>query len=165
MRALTFLVLCGLMLAAPVPAHADVRSYCEAYARDQADHRLSGGAILGAPSNLTAAEKKERNTLALADCLTLYTPKLRIEPVTAEIPAVNIAREKPVTAVQPKPPMRAKAKTAVPAKQKAVAAPKLRKTVIAKVPAKQNKSVSKTAASVGDPWKTFDDQTKILSPR
>ena len=129
MRALAFLSLCGLALRAAAPAQADVQSYCEAYARDQADARLSGGAILGAQSSLAAAEREELKTLALADCLVLYAPKLKIEPVTVEAPIVNIARKRPITAVQPKPLMRAKPKTTAPAKQKAV----------------------------NDPWKSFDD--------
>lgn len=94
MRKLMFVGLCLTSLA--VPAQADVRSYCEAYARNQADVRLSGSAILGAKSKLTPEEWEERKTLALADCLALYTPEpeaktvmAKPEPVTAKKPALE----------------------------------------------------------------------------
>ena len=77
MKAFIFIGLFGVALA--VPAQADVRSYCEAYARHQADVRLSGNAILGAKPKLTPEEWEERKTLALADCLTLYTPGAQVE--------------------------------------------------------------------------------------
>ncbi|MGH6908452.1 MAG: hypothetical protein ACREDX_11410 [Aestuariivirga sp.] len=79
------LLLCGVALGwTAVPAQADVKSYCEAYARNQADARLSGGGVLGSETKLTLAEWEERKTLALADCLALYTPKTKVEPATAE---------------------------------------------------------------------------------
>lgn len=88
------LVIIGLYVTAlAAPAQADVRSYCEAYARNQADTRLSGGAILGAKSKLTPEEWEERKTLALADCLALYTPEPEAETA--------MAKPKPVTARKP----------------------------------------------------------------
>jgi len=85
MKLLIFTAFGALILA--VPAQADVRSYCEAYARNQADVRLSGSAILGAKSELSSGAWEERKTLALADCLTLYTaetPKPVVEAVKAK---------------------------------------------------------------------------------
>ncbi|MBC8038720.1 MAG: BA14K family protein [Rhizobiales bacterium] len=100
---------------ATVPAQADVRSYCEAYARDQADAHLSGGAILGAKPKPTAEEREERNMLAMGDCLALYTPKLRIEPVTAKPETITV---KPITTT----PAKLKPPVAPKPKRKAVTA-------------------------------------------
>ena len=91
-----FVGLCLTSLA--VPAQADVRSYCEAYARNQADVRLSGSAILGAKSKLTPEEWEERKTLALADCLALYTPEAAIETTAMAKPEAEPVKAKPKTA-------------------------------------------------------------------
>lgn len=73
--------LCVMALAcAAIPAKADVRSYCEAYARNQADTRLAGSAILGAKLKPSPEAWKARNARALADCQALYTPKPVAEP-------------------------------------------------------------------------------------
>jgi hypothetical protein len=108
-----------------IPAKADVRSYCEAYARDQADTRLSGSAILGDKSKPSPQEWEERKTLALADCLTLYTPAAKAEvkdvaaqpepePAKPEIPKAELPE--PVTAPKPKPKLELLAR-ASPAQQ------------------------------------------------
>lgn len=68
--------LCGVALAwTTLPVKADVLSYCEAYARNQADKHLSGSAVLGSKPQPTAAQREKRKMLALADCLMLYAPK------------------------------------------------------------------------------------------
>jgi len=109
MRVPTLMGLCSLALTiATLPAQADVQSYCEAYARGQADVHLPGSAILGSQPNPMATELKERETLALADCLALYTPRSRIEPATAE-PEADAAS--PTTAPQ------LEQETVAPAKQ------------------------------------------------
>ena len=85
-----FMGLCGAALAvAAIPAQADVRSYCEAYARNQADTRLTGSAILGAAAAPSPEERKARNTLALADCMALYTPKSEAETAMAKPESVT----------------------------------------------------------------------------
>lgn len=146
MRPLIFISLCGVALSwAAVPAQADVQSYCEAYARDQADERLSGGAILGAKPKLTAAEWKERQKLAMADCLTLYTPQPRIEPVTAT----------PERLTEEPEPVPAKRITIVPLKQKPTVTPKPKQK--AATPAQKKKSTDDPAALIaGSPaWKNY----------
>lgn len=76
MRAVSPLVLaaCALWLASP--ASADVRSYCEAYARDVANGRVSGGEILNGKIAGTMPETSpkwtEVNGKALAGCMTQY---------------------------------------------------------------------------------------------
>jgi len=99
MKAFIFIGLFGVALIAP--AQADVRSYCEAYARHQADVRLSGNAILGAKPKLTPEEWEERKTLALADCLTLYTPEEQVEATALTEPEAP-ALEKPKTTTKTK---------------------------------------------------------------
>ena len=92
-----FMGLCVTALA--VPAQADVRSYCEAYARNQADTRLTGSAILGAAAAAPSPEeRKARNTLALADCLALYTPEAAIETTAMAKPEAEPVKAKPKTA-------------------------------------------------------------------
>lgn len=76
MRAVSPLVLaaCALWLASP--ASADVRSYCEVYARDVANGRVSGGEILNGKIAGTMPETSpkwtEVNGKALAGCMTQY---------------------------------------------------------------------------------------------
>ncbi len=100
--------LCGLVFAwTGVPAKADVRSYCEAYARNQADVHLSGSAILGFNLEAAPAEQENRKTLALADCLALYIPMVPIEPSatqpeTAATNPVIRPRAKPAALIQAK---------------------------------------------------------------
>ncbi len=99
MKAFIFIGLLGVALVAP--AQADVRSYCEAYARHQADVRLSGNAVLGGKPKLTPEEWEERKTLALADCLTLYTPEAQVETSALTEPETP-APEKPKTTTKAK---------------------------------------------------------------
>jgi hypothetical protein len=97
MRKLTFIGVCGAALAvAAIPAQADVRSYCEAYARNQADTRLTGSAILGAAAAPSPEERKTRNTLALADCMALYTPKSEADTETVMAKPELVTARKPV---------------------------------------------------------------------
>ncbi len=132
MKNRTFAGLVGLALVwATGPAQADVRSYCEAYARDQADHRLSGAAIFGAEPAVTPEEWEERKTLALADCLTLYTAKTEIETVAAEPEETVAAKPK---AIEPKPTVKAK--------------PRVRKLIRLTAPAQQDNSAADSATLV-----------------
>lgn len=101
MKTLMIMGLFGVALA--IPAQADVRSYCEAYARNQADVRLSGSAILGAKPKLTPEEWEERKTLALADCLTLYTTDAASETVAVAEPEPTVTAKPKATAVKAKP--------------------------------------------------------------
>jgi len=96
-----FIGLFGVALT--VPAQADVRSYCEAYARNQADARLSGSAILGAKPKLTPEEWEERKTLALTDCLTLYTPDAAVETTAIAEPEPTLKAKRKTVAVKAKP--------------------------------------------------------------
>ncbi|MBC8035652.1 MAG: BA14K family protein [Rhizobiales bacterium] len=103
MKKLMFMGLCGMALAwAAIPAEADVRSYCEAYARNQADTRLTGSAILGAKVKLAPEEWEERKSLALTDCLALYTSEAGVETVAAEPEKVRAAKPKKARAAKPK---------------------------------------------------------------
>ena len=134
-----FLSLWGVALAwSMVPVQADVRSYCEAYARNQADVRLSGSAILGAKSEQSPEAWEERKTLALADCLMLYEPKAEEEETVAAEPEP-----------EPKPKAKAKATTAKKAKR----APTLlaRRTA----PAQQEKSTAGALVPGSNAWANY----------
>ena len=140
MRSLTFGSVCGVALAwAATLSQADVRSYCEAYARDQADGSLSGGAILGANIKLAPKDWAERKTLALADCLTLYALESMVEPVTAEPETVSA---KPITTVR--------------TTQKTIVTPKP-EHLTATAPARREKSAVDAGALVagGPAWKNY----------
>lgn len=140
------LLLWGVALGwTAVPAHADLQTYCEAYARDQAGARLSGSAILGEQSRLAAAERETRKKLALADCLALYTPMVKIEPVTAMPETV---KADPMEAAPEKPPARAKPKTVASAKQRPSGMPKLKPKTV-------------TAKAADDPWESFDNPLTV----
>ncbi|HUR43568.1 MAG TPA: BA14K family protein [Aestuariivirga sp.] len=155
MRMLIFTGLCATALV--LPAQADVRSYCEAYARDQADTRLSGSAILGARSKPSPQEWEERKTLALADCLTLYTPKSGTETVVAAEPETeSVAAEPEAKPVPVKPkaaPVKEKRKTAT-----VKAKPTLTLLARRTAPAQQEYSTSETTTSLvpgSQAWKDY----------
>ena len=96
-----FLAACALWLA--LPASADVRGYCEAYARDVANGRVSGGEILNGKIAGTMPETSpkwtEVNGKALAGCMTQYgekvdTPETEVAEVT-EVAAVETSAPPP----------------------------------------------------------------------
>ena len=75
MRGIRLLAIAGAILCVLAPAHADVKSYCEAHARNEANVRLTGSAILGPSVKPTPEEWAASNKLALAECLARYEPK------------------------------------------------------------------------------------------
>jgi hypothetical protein len=77
---MTLLAIMGGMLCGMTPALADVNSYCEAYARDQADAHLTGGAILGTAMVLSPEERDASGKQILAECLALYEPEQQPRP-------------------------------------------------------------------------------------
>lgn len=90
----TLYVLCvsvGCLAGLPA-ARADVRSYCEAYARSQADGYLNGSAILNPSAAPGEKDWEIGKNLALAGCLAQYeaAPEQpqpqQEEPVVAEKP-------------------------------------------------------------------------------
>lgn len=100
MLRMTLLVVAAAMLAGIAPAHADVTTYCNAYARDAADRHLSGAGLLGTEVATTVGEWEEVNRLALADCLSVYEDGGDIEPeVTPEV-----AEAAPVRKASPSKP-------------------------------------------------------------
>jgi len=162
--------LCGVAFAgAAIPAKADVLSYCEAYARNQADMHLSGSAVLGSQPKLAAIEQEKRKTLALADCLTLYAPKPVIEAVKEQPepqpePVIVRAKLEPqpdepetVTAIPIVTP-RAKPKTMVHAEQKTPVRPTAKiEAATAIAPAQKKKPVADAASLIaGSPaWRDY----------
>ncbi len=116
MRVLAAVGFIFLALAWAVPAKADVQTYCEAYARNQADAHLSGSAVFGSEPELAAEEREKRKTLAFTDCLALYAPK----------PAVEAAPEEALTVTaEPIAVPRSKPESIIPAEQETpVAAPR-----------------------------------------
>ena len=94
MRGIRLLAIAGAMVCVLAPARADVKSYCEAYARNEANVRLTGGAILGASVKPTPEEWAARNQLALAECLARYEPKLELLARRSAAPAVSTAAVK-----------------------------------------------------------------------
>lgn len=167
---LIFIGLCGAAFTgAAIPAKADVLSYCEAYARNQADMHLSGSAVLGSQPKLAAIEQEKRKMLALADCLTLYAPKPVIEAVKEQPefqPEPVIARAKlepqpdepeTVTAIPIVTP-RAKPKTMVLAEQKTPAKPAAKiEAATAIAPPQKKKPVADAASLVArsPAWKAY----------
>ncbi len=103
MRSLSLLVF-ALWLA--VPASADVRTYCEAYARDVANGRVSGGEILNGKIAGTMPETSPRwtevNGKAMAGCMAQYGESAD-NSATAEVASVEAT---------PPPPPPKKQKTA-----------------------------------------------------
>lgn len=73
------------LLCVCCPARADVQSYCQAYARDQANGLLSGSAILGGEAQISQEEWANANSRALQDCVGLY--EVKVEPKPAPAPA------------------------------------------------------------------------------
>ncbi len=137
-----FLSLCGVAFAwAACPAQADVLSYCEAYARSQAEMHLSGSAVLGSKPKLTPAEREKRKMLALADCLRLYTPRSNIE-------TAKTTRDEPETITTIIMP-RAKPKIHVQAGQETPARPAAKIEAATTVtPAQKKKPVADAASLV-----------------
>lgn len=76
MRPVSPLILAACAVWLAVPASADVRGYCESYARDVANGRVSGGEILNGKIAGTMPETSpkwtEVNAKALAGCMTQY---------------------------------------------------------------------------------------------
>ena len=74
LKSFSLAAVCSCLLASA--AQADVRTYCNAYARDAANGRVSGGEILGGKIAGTTPETSaswiETNGKALADCLAQY---------------------------------------------------------------------------------------------
>ncbi len=104
MRTLSLAVLAACALWLALPASADVRTYCDAYARDVANGRVSGGEILNGKIAGTMPETSpgwiEVNGKALAGCMTQYGE-------SADIPA-----EPDVASAEEPPPAPKKKKTA-----------------------------------------------------
>ena len=96
----------GFLVFCISAAHADVRSYCAAFARDEADQALNGTAILNPKTAKPLSDKdwKARNQNAFADCLALYGEATGTETPTAAKPATV----KPAAA---KPPSKTKVTT------------------------------------------------------
>jgi outer membrane biosynthesis protein TonB len=115
MRGLLAFILAAAVGFSAAPAEADVQAYCRSYARDQANGRLTGSALLGGSAKISQDDWAAANTQALADCMAQYdaTPVLEPEPVVQ-------AREvkKPVKQTQ-KPPKKIE-KPAQPIKKKSV---------------------------------------------
>jgi len=81
MKGILPVIVASVIGFAVVPASADVKTYCQAYARDQANHRLTGNALLngGAPK-MTPEEWGDANSRAMADCMALYEAKAEKQP-------------------------------------------------------------------------------------
>lgn len=96
MRGSFLIALAAAALCAPVSAHADARSYCEAYARDAATSRLSGQSILtGVRAPVAPAAWQGAYDAALADCLATYA----IKPKVADArPLKRMVKAAPVVA-------------------------------------------------------------------
>ena len=100
MRGSGVFAVAGLLVLCVSAAHADVRSYCAAFARDEADQALNGSAILNPKTAkpLSAEDWKIRNQNALADCLALYGEGAEPEtPVAAKPATVKPAAAKPTS--------------------------------------------------------------------
>ena len=89
MRGIRLLAIAGAMVCVVVSARADVKSYCVAYARNEANVRLTGSAILGPSVKPTPEEWAARNKLALAECLARYEPKLELLARQSTAPVVS----------------------------------------------------------------------------
>lgn len=89
MREIRLLAIAGAMVCVLAPARAGVKSYCEAYARNEANVRLTGSAILGASVKPTPEQWAARNQLALAECLARYEPKLELLVRRSAAPVVS----------------------------------------------------------------------------
>lgn len=91
------IALAAVALCAPATAHADARSYCDAYARDAATSRLSGQSILtGVRSPVSPAAWQSAYDAALADCLAAYTAKPKVvdaRPLKRIVKAAPVAVE------------------------------------------------------------------------
>ena len=104
MKSASPLVLAACALWFASPASADVRTYCEAYARDVANGRVSGGEILNGKIAGTMPETSpkwtEVNGNALAGCMTQYGESVEspaeTETASAEEPA-PAAKKRTVT--------------------------------------------------------------------
>ena len=84
-----------LAAAASVGAKADVRTYCEAYARDAATAQLSGSAILtGVRTPVSPEHWAAANGAALADCLAAYAEPAPPQKVVVLAPS-NTPAAKP----------------------------------------------------------------------
>jgi hypothetical protein len=100
MRGSGVFAVAGLLVLCVSTAHADARSYCAAFARDEADQALNGSAILNptAAKPLSAEDWKARNRNAFVDCLALYGEATGTETPTAAKPAtVKPAAAKPAS--------------------------------------------------------------------
>ena len=94
MRGIRLLAIAGAIVCVLAPARADVKSYCVAYARNEANIRLTGSAILGASVKPTPEEWAARNKLALAECLARYEPKLELLARQSAAPVVSTSATK-----------------------------------------------------------------------
>lgn len=142
MRVRAFVGFCFVALAwAAVPAKADVQTYCEAYARNQAHAHLSGSAVLGFQPELTADNREKRKAVAFADCLTLYKAKPNIEAAPEEAQTVT---------ADPIPVPRSKPKSIAGAKQETPVVPAVKieaVIAIAAVPGQKKPTPAATASS------------------
>jgi hypothetical protein len=82
MRGMILTCLVVVSFTGSLPAHADVNSYCEAFARGEADLHLSGGAIFGEAVPVLPTAWQRSHDLAFADCLAQYGSKAA-NPVAA----------------------------------------------------------------------------------
>lgn len=72
----------AVLIASASPSDAGVRNYCAAYARDQAEARITPGSILSTvrPRQPEADERRQFAELAFANCLALYAPRTAEPP-------------------------------------------------------------------------------------
>jgi hypothetical protein len=72
----------AVLLSCSAAAHADAKSYCEAYARDAATARLSGSAIItGVRGPISPEQWAAARDQIQASCLDSYAPQSAAPPV------------------------------------------------------------------------------------
>jgi hypothetical protein len=90
------------VLSCSAAAHADAKSYCEAYARDAATARLTGSAIItGVRTPVSPEQWAAANAQVLADCLREYGASPTTDAPTRRVVASTTAVA--ATAGDPKP--------------------------------------------------------------
>ncbi len=79
----------AVLIAGASPSEASMRSYCAAFARDQAESSITAGSILSTarPRQPELTERRHLAERAFANCLALYAPKTAEPPPEAEATA------------------------------------------------------------------------------
>jgi hypothetical protein len=72
MRWFGFILVVALCVSGFPSARADVMTYCEAFAKSEADHYLPGSAIVGKVGPVNPEDWQKSHDNALADCLAQY---------------------------------------------------------------------------------------------